>query len=136
MFHCEQDLLSNLIVLSPQNARRKFRHHIFEEWDWKCAYCNKELTERTATIDHIIPKYKSGRSVRSNLCCCCSLCNKDKASTDLSEWYTSNLSFYSEKRFVKLKRWIEQEKCSINILSSDQFKPGSTNELYVEWLPS
>ena len=56
MFTCEQDLLKNLIVLSPKNARREFRQRIFEEWNWKCAYCDKHLTTNTATIDHIVPK--------------------------------------------------------------------------------
>ena len=43
MINCEQDLLVNLIELSPRNARRKFRQSIFEVWEWKCAYCDKEL---------------------------------------------------------------------------------------------
>ena len=43
MINCEQDLLVNLIELSPRNARRKFRQSIFESWEWKCAYCDKDL---------------------------------------------------------------------------------------------
>ena len=47
MIHCEQDLLANLIELSPKNARHKFRQCIFESWDWKCAYCNKQLDTKS-----------------------------------------------------------------------------------------
>ena len=43
MINCEQDLLVNLIELSPRNARRKFRQSIFESRKWKCAYCDKDL---------------------------------------------------------------------------------------------
>ena len=31
MFYCEEDLLANLIVLSPSNARKQFRIKIFED---------------------------------------------------------------------------------------------------------
>ena len=65
MINCEQDLLVNLIELSPRNARRKFRQSIFESWEWKCAYCDKELDTKSATIDHIVPKYKGGHNVKS-----------------------------------------------------------------------
>ena len=67
VIHCEQDLLANLIELSPKNARHKFRQCIFEAWDWKCAYCDKELNKDTATIDHILPKFKGGHNVKSNM---------------------------------------------------------------------
>lgn len=105
MFHCEQDLLSNLIVLSPNNARHKFRQYIFEAWDWKCAYCGEQLTSQTATIDHIIPKFKGGQHIRVNMCCCCSPCNKSKATSKLEDWYTEENEHYCEERFVKLKQW-------------------------------
>ena len=58
MFHTENELLQNLIVTSPKSARKKFRESIFESWGWKCVYCDTELTEQTATIDHIKPKFK------------------------------------------------------------------------------
>ena len=75
MINCEQDLLVNLIELSPRNARRKFRQSIFESWEWKCAYCDKELDTKSATIDHIVPKYKGGHNVKSNMVCSCSKCD-------------------------------------------------------------
>ena len=105
MFHCEQDLLSNLIVLSPNNARHKFRQYIFEAWDWKCAYCGEQLTAQTATIDHIIPKFKGGQHIWVNMCCCCCPCNKAKATSKLEDWYTEENEHYCEERFVKLKQW-------------------------------
>ena len=55
MFHTESDLLANLIVLSPKLARKRFRESIFEDWGWKCAYCDRQLNSGTATIDHIVP---------------------------------------------------------------------------------
>ena len=107
MFHCEQDLLSNLIVLSTNNARHKFRQYIFDAWDWKCAYCGEELTPETATIDHIIPKFKSGSSNRNNLIPACRNCNSDKGSCNMEEWYIDQI-FYSDLRLLKIKDWMKE----------------------------
>ena len=134
MFHCEQDLLSNLIVLSPNNARHRFRQYIFDAWDWKCAYCGEELTPETATIDHIIPKFRGGQHVRVNMCCCCSPCNKAKATSKLEEWYTKENEHYCEERFVKLKNWMEQKPSSIKLLSADKAQPYIANDFYIGWV--
>jgi len=134
VYHCEQDLLAQLVVLSPKNARREFRTHIFEAWDWKCAYCDQELDDLTATIDHIIPKFKGGHNVKSNMCCCCSTCNKDKGSTFLEEWYTPDFANYSKKRFVRIKNWMEQKPSSIKLLSADKAHPYIANDFYIGWV--
>ena len=111
MINCEQDLLTHLIVLTPRNARKEFRNHIFEAWEWECAYCGKDLSENTATIDHIVPKFKGGHNIKSNMCCSCSTCNKLKGSTSLDNWYTVNNPFYCRERLVKIKKWMEQNIC-------------------------
>ena len=115
MINCEQDLLVNLIELSPRNARRKFRQSIFESWEWKCAYCDKELDIKSATIDHIVPKYKGGHNVKSNMVCSCSKCNRSKGSVLLEDWYNSSNSHYSEERLGKIKHWIEDNSAPIKL---------------------
>ena len=119
VFNCEHDLLANLIVISPKNARRKFRAQIFENWNWKCAYCDEELTVQNATIDHIIPKFKGGHHVRNNMCCCCYSCNISKGSTDLDFWYVPSNYHYCEERLGKLKRWMQQGNYSFEFSSTD-----------------
>ena len=131
MFYCEQDLLANLIVLSPQNARKKFRDQIFEEWSWECAYCSEKLSHKTATIDHIIPKSKGGHNVKSNLCCCCSSCNKLKGSQRGDDWYTDQHPNFCEKRLVKLKTWMEDRPTSFRITSIPSAELSVKNDLYV-----
>ena len=134
MIHCEQDLLANLIELSPKNARHKFRQCIFEAWDWKCAYCDKELDPKTATIDHILPKFKGGHNVKSNMLCSCSSCNRSKGSTLLENWYDPSNSYYSEERLGKIKHWIEDNSLSIKVLSPDKATPYITNDFYIGWI--
>ena len=134
MFYCEQDLLTNLIVLSPSNARKQFRIQIFEAWDWACAYCGKELTCNTATIDHIVPKSKGGHNVKSNMCCCCSSCNREKGSDQLEDWYQIDNDNYCEKRLGKIKTWMDVKSTSFKITSIDSSKPVVANEFTVGWL--
>ena len=136
MINCEQDLLVNLIELSPKNARRKFSQSIFELWQWKCAYCDKELDSNSATIDHIVPKYKGGHNVKSNMLCSCSSCNRSKGSTLLENWYDPSNSYYSEERLGKIKHWIEDNSAPIKLLSSDKATPYITNDFYIGWISS
>ena len=136
MIHCEQDLLANLIELSPKNARHKFRQCIFESWNWKCAYCDKELDNKTATIDHILPKFKGGHNVKSNMVCSCSKCNRSKGSVLLEDWYNSSNSCYSEERLGKIKHWIEDNSAPIKLVSSDKATPYITNDFYIGWISS
>ena len=136
MINCEQDLLVNLIELSPRNARRKFRQSIFESWEWKCAYCNKQLDTKTATIDHILPKFKGGHNVKSNMICSCSKCNRSKGSVLLEDWYNPSNSYYSEERLGKIKHWIEDNSAPIKLVSSDKATPYITNDFYIGWISS
>ena len=136
MINCEQDLLVNLIELSPRNARRKFRQSIFESWEWKCAYCDKDLDTKSATIDHIVPKFKGGHNVKSNMVCSCSKCNRSKGSVLLEDWYNPSNSCYSEERLGKIKHWIEDNSAPIKLLSSDKATPYITNDFYIGWISS
>lgn len=136
MINCEQDLLVNLIELSPRNARRKFRQSIFESWEWKCAYCDKDLDTKSATIDHIVPKFKGGHNVKSNMVCSCSKCNRSKGSVLLEDWYNPSNFCYSEERLGKIKHWIEDNSAPIKLLSSDKATPYITNDFYIGWISS
>ena len=136
MINCEQDLLVNLIELSPRNARRKFRQSIFESWEWKCAYCDKDLDVKSATIDHIVPKFKGGHNVKSNMICSCSKCNRSKGSVSLEDWYNPSNSYYSEERLGKIKHWIEDNSAPIKLVSSDKATPYITNDFYIGWISS
>jgi len=136
MINCEQDLLVNLIELSPRNARRKFRQSIFESWEWKCAYCDKDLDSKSATIDHILPKFKGGHNVKSNMICSCSKCNRSKGSVLLEDWYNPSNSYYSEERLGKIKHWIEDNSAPIKLVSSDKATPYITNDFYIGWISS
>jgi len=116
MFHTENELLQNLIVTSPKSARKKFRESIFESWGWKCMYCDTELTEQTATIDHIKPKFKGGHSTRSNMGACCGKCNSKKGSQLVFDYFDESHPCYSEAKASKIKEWTNQHFVLLSLI--------------------
>ena len=104
MFNCEQDPLALLIELTPKLAKRRFRQSIYEAWDSKCGYCEEPAT----SLDHIVPRFKSGSSNRNNLVPACRRCNANKASSIMEEWYREQ-EFFNKIRLQRIKCWMEQE---------------------------
>lgn len=46
--------------------------------DFKCAYCGKRYSERSLTIDHVLPKSKGGVHSWTNSVTACKSCNQSK----------------------------------------------------------
>lgn len=103
MFCNEHEPLALLVELTPKLAKKRYRQSIYEAWDYKCVYCDAPAT----SLDHIIPRFKSGSSNRNNLVPSCRRCNANKASSDLETWYSSQ-EFFEETRYNKIKAWIKQ----------------------------
>jgi 5-methylcytosine-specific restriction endonuclease McrA len=108
MFNCEQDPLALLIELTPKLAKKRYRQSIYEAWGHKCAYCKAEAT----SLDHIIPRFKSGSSNRNNLLPACRRCNANKASAKMEEWYQGQ-EFYDEVQYERIKAWVKQDVIDI-----------------------
>jgi 5-methylcytosine-specific restriction endonuclease McrA len=104
MFNCEQDPLSLLIELTPKLAKKRYRQSIYDSWNHQCVYCKAEAT----SLDHIVPRFKSGSSNRNNLVPACRSCNSNKASSKMEEWY-SQQDFFDEVQLKKIKAWTSQE---------------------------
>ena len=113
MFNSEQDPLSLLIELTPKLAKRRYRQSIYEAWDHCCGYCGNKAT----SLDHIVPRFKSGSSNRNNLLPACQRCNSNKASMDMKPWYEQQ-EFYTEERMKKIDDWINQEVIDIFVYTS------------------
>ena len=108
MFNSEQDPLALLIELTPKLAKKRYRQSIYEAWDCRCGYCGEEAT----SLDHIIPRFRSGSSNRNNLLPACRRCNTNKASAKMEDWYVQQ-DFYSEVRRSKIEAWMAQETIDI-----------------------
>jgi 5-methylcytosine-specific restriction endonuclease McrA len=53
--------------------------------NYLCQYCTKQLNSTTATIDHVVPRSKGGRSTFENTVASCGPCNSRKANKMLSD---------------------------------------------------
>ena len=102
MFRTEHEPLALLVELSPRLAKKRFREEIYKDWDHKCAYCGAPAT----SLDHIVPKYKSGCSNRHNLVPACRRCNSNKASQPIEEWYRQQ-DFFTEIRLDAVLTWVK-----------------------------
>ena len=51
-----------------------------------CAYCTQPLMLREATLDHVVPRARGGRNMRSNLAIACYPCNLRKGDTLPADW--------------------------------------------------
>ena len=108
MFSCEQEPLALLIELTPKLAKKRYRQSIYEAWDYKCGYCGEKAT----SLDHIVPRFKSGSSNRNNLIPCCQRCNSNKASSEMESWYKQQ-TFFEQDKLDKVKDWSNQQVISL-----------------------
>jgi hypothetical protein len=109
MFNSEQEPLALLLELTPKSAKKRYRQSIYDAWDCKCGYCGEDAT----SLDHIVPRFRSGSSNRNNLIPACRRCNTNKASARMEDWYIGQ-EFFTQVRMDKIKAWINQEEILFN----------------------
>lgn len=63
----------------PKSKVSYSKRSVLERDRLTCQYCGRKLNYSDATIDHVIPRCKGGRSTFDNTVTCCSNCNKRKA---------------------------------------------------------
>ena len=120
MFNDETEPLSLLIEITPRMAKRRYRQSIYEAWNHSCGYCGKPAT----SLDHIIPRFKSGSSNRNNLIPACQRCNNNKGSMDMEEWYRKQ-DYFCEVKLERIKAWTEHKylSCDIHIYNINNLPP-------------
>ena len=117
MFNCEQEPLALLIELTPKLAKKRYRQSIYDAWDCKCAYCEADAT----SLDHVIPRFKSGSSNRTNLVPACRRCNTSKASAKMNEWFERQ-EFFTQARMDRINAWIKQEPFDVFVCDLTVFQ--------------
>lgn len=63
----------------PRRRMTYSKNLVYERDSYLCQYCRKALTRRDATIDHVLPRSRGGKSTFKNCVCSCSPCNSRKA---------------------------------------------------------
>jgi len=65
------------LVKRPRPVRKLTRIEIFNRDQYTCQYCGKKARE--LTLDHVIPRYQSGKHTWENVVSACVACNRHKA---------------------------------------------------------
>lgn len=65
----------------------------------KCYYCNKSVSPKELTMDHIVPVIRGGKSQKSNIVAACKDCNNRKKHMIPIEWeeYLAGLNELEEE---------------------------------------
>jgi 5-methylcytosine-specific restriction endonuclease McrA len=108
MYCNEHEPLALLVDLTPKLAKKRFRESIYQAWDYKCGYCGDAAT----SLDHIIPRFKSGCSSRHNLLPACRKCNTNKASENMELWYKKQ-EYFNETKLDRIKHWMQASNFNI-----------------------
>ena len=62
----------------PQRGVKLNRRNVYARDANRCQYCGKRFPTQELSIDHVLPRSRSGRSTWENLVCCCTRCNVRK----------------------------------------------------------
>src|SRR5262249_59068928 len=62
----------------PHQTRALSRKNILMRDRYTCQYCLKTLNSGELTLDHVVPRSRSGETTWENLVACCHPCNNRK----------------------------------------------------------
>ena len=79
---------------------------MMQYFDFRCAYTGERLTDKTRTVDHIVPIDAGGDDMVWNMVPMTRSLNSSKWKKDMLEWYKKQ-PFYSEARLAKIYEWQE-----------------------------
>lgn len=54
------------------------KQNVFLRDEYRCSYCDLQLSKKTATLDHVLPTSHGGKTVWENCTTSCSVCNSKK----------------------------------------------------------
>ena len=66
----------------PKHTMRLSKRNVFLRDEYVCQYCDTKVTDQTATLDHVHPVSKGGKTTWENSTTACKPCNYKKAATD------------------------------------------------------
>jgi 5-methylcytosine-specific restriction endonuclease McrA len=108
MFSSEHEPLALLVEVTPKLAKKRFRDEIYKAWNYCCGYCEAKAT----SLDHIVPRFKSGSTTRRNLLPACRRCNTAKGSEEMKIWFAKQ-HFFTEEKLHIIKQWMTGELIDI-----------------------
>ncbi len=77
--------------LSWKKFRNQYFDEIFMRDKGRCQYCQKRLTKKQGTLDHILSPLRNGKNTPDNIKLSCTWCNNDKGILTDEEYYYKQL---------------------------------------------
>lgn len=87
-------------ALVPPRTPLINRHAIYERDGGKCAYCQKSLDRRDATMDHVLPRSRGGQTEWLNIVLSCTECNTRKGDRTPTE---AHMTLHSKPYVPKVR---------------------------------
>lgn len=66
------------LVKRPKSPVKFSRQNIYARDKYQCQYCGGRFPSEELTYDHVIPKYRGGKTQWANIVTCCIQCNRKK----------------------------------------------------------
>lgn len=88
--------------LLGRKRQKKIREYVIERDGSACIYCDRELTDDSITMEHIVPSSKRGTYNTTNLTVSCAPCNKIRGNQPFFE-YCRKFNFPLDK-ILKFER--------------------------------
>jgi len=73
-----QVIMLQLYDRLPRSKVRFSRHNIYARDDNQCQYCGLRADRSQLNLDHVVPRFRGGRTTWENVVCCCVPCNLRK----------------------------------------------------------
>lgn len=120
--------IPRIIVLStynkiPHTRIKLTRRNLLIRDKFTCMYTGKRLTSRTATMDHVVPKSRGGKTVWSNIVICSLEANVKKGNRTLAESGFHLRTEPKEPKWHPLYSYVikERPKCWDKFINTDQW---------------
>jgi hypothetical protein len=78
------------------------RLSILSRDNWRCVFCDGDLTVLRATLDHLLPRSRGGTNDARNLAAACGPCNRRKGDKTLAEFGREELAAVIASRPLRL----------------------------------
>ena len=75
---CPTIIVLTIFDRLPRKEVRFSRSHVFARDHHTCQYCRRRHERKCLTIDHVKPRQRGGKTVWTNVVCCCVDCNRVK----------------------------------------------------------
>ena len=83
------------------------RFNVFLRDDFCCQYCRKQFPLKELTFDHVVPKYKNGKTSWDNVVTACTSCNFRKGHNSLKESKMSLACLPREPSIRELQKMVK-----------------------------